>query len=404
MYYRIINKRKRILTSLADRIGYALWNIGSILRNNKKESIPDKVREILIIRTAYVGDVIMTLPILRPLKEIYPEAKITFLTNAAAAEMLEGHPDIQKVLSYDAFWFYSANPGQAIKDYVRVLKALRRQNYDLVIEARADIRDIAFLMYASKSKCRVSYRTGGGGYLLSQTVPYLETKHRVEYHLDIVRFLGWRGKEIEWGVCPTQQAAKAANDILSSKGIGSSDFVVGIHPGGRKELKCWSGERYAEVADAIRKRCNGKIVFTGSSGERAMIEGIIVGMAGMAGTKNDAVNLAGETNLQVLASLVKRYDLFICNDSAPLHIASAMKTPTVAIFGPSKSRETGPYGNLHKVVEKNFPCRLECDESRCNFRNYNQCMRDISPADVVDAVSSLLNDIGHWRHPDSFQQ
>lgn len=78
-----------------------------------------------------------------------------------------------------------------------------------------------------------------------------------------------------------------------------------------------------------------------------------------------AVSLAGKTDLRILASLLERFNLFICNDSAPLHIASVMKTPVVAIFGPSKSKETCPYGNIHRVVEKDFPCRYTCDEDAC---------------------------------------
>ncbi len=105
---------------------------------------------------------------------------------------------------------------------------------------------------------------------------------------------------------------------------------------------------------------------------------------------NTTVNLAGKTDLRLLASLIERFNLFICNDSAPLHIASAMKTPTVAIFGPSKSIETGPYGNTHIVVEKDFPCRYSCDENVCKHKIYNECMTAITTDDVCNAVKDIL--------------
>ena len=81
---------------------------------------------------------------------------------------------------------------------------------------------------------------------------------------------------------------------------------------------------------------------------------------------------------------------FICNDSAPMHIAAAMKTLTVAIFGPSKSRETGPYGNVHRVVEKDFPCRFTCDEDSCKHKIYQACMKAITPDDVYNAAMELI--------------
>jgi len=101
-------------------------------------------------------------------------------------------------------------------------------------------------------------------------------------------------------------------------------------------------------------------------------------------------NFAGKTNLRTLTALIERLDLFICNDSAPLHIASAVGTPTIAIFGPSKSRETGPYGNIHKVVEKDFPCRYSCDENICKHEIYNECMKTITPDDVCKAVREVI--------------
>ena len=103
-----------------------------------------------------------------------------------------------------------------------------------------------------------------------------------------------------------------------------------------------------------------------------------------------ALTLAGKTDLRILASLLERFNLFICNDTAPLHIASAMNTPTVAIFGPSKSNETGPYGNINRVVEKDFPCRYTCDEDVCNHTVHNECMKTITPDNVYEAANYIL--------------
>jgi predicted lipopolysaccharide heptosyltransferase III len=386
MYYKIINKKKKVITIIADLLGYALWAPINIF-SDKKNIPPKDIKEILVIRASYIGDVIMTLPILKPLKKKYPNTKITFLTSARAVEVLNNNPYIDDILTYDAFWFYPKELKRAITDYWKFLRIYRFKSYDLVIDARGDLRDIILLAYLSKSKYRVSYNVGGGGYLLTHVVPFNEIKHKVEYHLDIVRFLGCESNPVDWSIYLKPEEKNSGRMLLLKEGVGESDFIVGIHPGGRLGLKCWFDHGYAQVADWIATRTGAKIVFTGSEGERALIENIIVKMG------NPAINLSGKINLRLLASLIERFNLFICNDSAPLHIASVMKTPTVAIFGPSKSIETGPYSNLHRVVEKNFPCRYQCDENSCHHERLHACMKDITVEDVLGAVTSLIEEV-----------
>ncbi len=385
MYYKIINRKKKIAIILADLLGYVCllplkyFKGGTIQRGG--------IKDILVIRTAYIGDVVMTLPILKPLKQLYPDAKITFLASSASKSLFLNNPYVNSVMTYDAFWFYPKRFKRAIVDYWKFLKLLRLKSYDLVIEARGDLRDIFLLAYLSKSKYRVSYNVGGGGYLLTHVVPFKEIKHKVEYHLDIVRSLGGETNRVEWPIYLPPEEKNAGRSLLLNEGIGESDFVVGIHPGGRLGLKCWPYQKFAKVADWIAGRYGVQVVFTGSEEERGLIENIITRMA------HPAVNLAGKIDLRLLLSLIERFNLFICNDSAPLHIASAMKTPTVAIFGPSKSRETGPYGNLHRVVEKNFSCRYSCDENSCHHERFHACMKDITIEDVFDAVKAVLEKV-----------
>lgn len=384
MYYKIINKKKKTATALADFFGYVLWSPVNFLRPKKDISPPD-IKEILVIRTAYTGDVIMTLPALKPLKELYPDARISFLTSSKAAEALKNNPYVDDLLIYEAFWFYPVTKGKAVRDYLAFLKLLRSKYYDLVIEARADVRDIALLAYPSRSRYRVSYDVGGGGFLLTHVVPFNKIKHKVEYHLDIVRHLGVSPENIEWDIYLSHEEQSLAEKLLHQEGVTSSDFLIGIHPGGRKDLKCWSAEGFAKVADRLISEYNADVVFTGSQQERELVNDIINIM------NHKAVNLAGKTNLRILSALIKNLDLFICNDSAPLHIASVIKIPTIAIFGPSKSKETGPYGNIHRVVEKDFPCRYTCDEDVCFNENYHQCIREVSVEDVVSAVEKTLS-------------
>ncbi len=373
MYYKIINRKKRIATLAADLLGYALWAPFNLLRTRRLDD--GEIREILVIRTAYIGDVVMTMPVLKPLRERFPKAKITFLTSTAARNLLRKNPYVDFVLAYDAFWFYGGSKG-----FVGFLRELRKKRYDLVIEARADIRDIALLAYAARSRYRVSYDVAGGGFLLTHTVPFEAVKHKVEYHLDIVRYLGAEIGSVDWGLLPAKEEYAKADSLL---GRGEGAIRVGIHPGGRKLLKSWAPERFAEVADRLIEE-GASVFFSGSPEEKGLIEPIISRM------RHKAENLAGKADLLTGAAIISRLDLFITNDSAPLHLASAMGTPTVAIFGPSKSNETGPYGNIHRVVEKDYGCRQTCDEDVCLYKNYKECMESISVDDVMKAAAEVL--------------
>ena len=329
----------------------------------------------------------MTLPILKPLKELYPYARITFLTSYSAKDIIINNPYIDEILTYNAFWFYPKSFKNAIKEYRGFLNVLRSKSYDLVIEARADIRDVIFLAYRSKGRYRISYKVGGGGYLLTHIVPYKALKHKVEYHLDIVRYLGCKCEEIEWGIYLTKDEELKTDKLLTQTGIPHNRPLFAIHPGARKELKCWFSKGYATLSDALIDKYDASLVIIGSPDEIGLAEKVSKMM------KKKAVILAGKITLRETAGILKRCNLFICNDSAPMHIAAAMKTPTVAIFGPSKSNETGPYGNIHRVVEKDFPCRYTCDEDVCLDKINNECMNAITPEDLFNAVKDIMNEI-----------
>lgn len=372
-------------------MGYAAFAPFKLLGLSGRPITPGDIREILVVRTAYIGDVVMTLPILGPIKNTFPNARLTFLACSAARDILAANPHIDSVIAYDAFWFYKKS---GFSRYLRLVNELRRKRFDLVIEARGDIRDIFLIAYLSGARHRISYGVGGGGFLLTDIVPFERIRHRVDYHLDIARRLGAEPgapgapgaiDAIDWGVMPGKAHSSNAEALLSLHNPNGAGPAVGIHAGGRKELKRWGRERYAELASELASRFNARVFFTGSAEDYPLIDGIIKGAG------RGAINLAGKTDLLTLSALLKRLDVFVTNDSSVLHLASAVKCPCVAVFGPSKSNETGPYANpVSRVVEKDFPCRETCDEDKCLHGVHNECMSAISVADVLNAVEDAL--------------
>lgn len=381
--YKIINKKKLFIIILIDTIGFLFIKPFTFLRT-KKTIKRDKIRKILAVRTAYVGDIIMTIPVLRPLKEMFPYAKVSFLTGRREAEILKGNPYIDQILIYDALWFYPTDIWKGISDYFKMIRRLRNERFDLAIDFRGDIRDILFILFLSGAYHRISYGVGGGSYLLTHVVPFKKINHKISYHLDILRSLGGNinASKPEIYLSSAEEGFRKA--VFKANDILDSDLVVGIHPGGRKKLKCWYPGGYAELINRLIRDFAAKIVITGSPGEIDLVEKI------KSQAPEKTISLCGKTTLRELASLIRGFDLFITGDSAPMHIASALGTPLVAIFGPSKSWETGPYGNPYRVVEKDFPCRFTCDENVCKHKVYNECMKAITPDDVYNAAKELI--------------
>ena len=377
--YKIINRKKLYATIAAD-LACGLFTYPLSLFRDREDITPGRVRSILVIRTAYIGDVVMTLPVLRPLKEGFPGARLTFLTSSRAAPVLENNPFVDEVITFDPFWFYPA-PKRAYLDFIR---AFRKRPFDLVIEARGDIREIILLVRPLKARFKVSYDVGGGGSLLTHVVPYAGLRHKVEYHLDIARFLGCPVEGIEWGLYLTDEERRRASALLGGSGLETGAPYAVIHPGCRKALKCWHAGGFSAVADFVHERFGLETVITGAPSEGALVEEVAGAI------KAPAHNLAGRTSLRELAAIIEGARLVICNDSSPMHIAAALRTPTVAVFGPSKSVETAPYGPGHAVVEKDFPCRFTCDEDVCRFRPFKECMRAVEVSDVTAAAERLL--------------
>jgi predicted lipopolysaccharide heptosyltransferase III len=377
--YKIINRKKLVATALADAIGKALFSPRRLFRRNP-EIRPEEIRDILVIRTAYIGDVVMTLPVLKPLKETFRNARVSFLTSDSAGELLKGNPHIDEIITFNPSWFYSSGKGK----YIGFIRKMREKPFDMVIEARGDIREILLIAWPLKTKVRISYKVGGGGYMLTHVVPYPGLKHKVQYHLDIVRHLGAEVDDIDWGVYLMDEEKKRVREMLDKHDLGGK--FIAVHPGTRLHLKRWIRERYVILYDSLIKRYKMPLLALGTKTEKPIVDEIVGDM------EHPAVNLAGETGLRELAGIIENASLFICNDSGPMHIAASVGTPTVALFGPSKSVETGPYGDMHRVVEKDFPCRAVCDESSCRYSRFHACMEDIGVDEVLHAVGNIMGE------------
>jgi len=350
--------------------------------NGRKE-----VKKILIVRLAYIGDVALTIPILKPLREKFPNSEISFLVGNAAKEVVTNNPNLNKIICYDAPWFYPQKKLKAVIEYIRFGKMIRREGFDMVIDFRGDFRNILFILVMSGAPHRVGYDITGGGYFLTKIVPYKEDKHKLDFHLDIVRALGANSEKGKIACFPSDHENDKVYHFLSHHKIEKDDLLVGIHPGSRLPLKNWETGKYSIIADTLIREYDAKIIITGNSKEKNITNEISNSM------KYDAINSCGLFNLRELSVLMGRFNLFICSDSAPMHLASGANTPIIALFGPSEWRDTGPLSEKSIVQKIDLDCRKWCDSRSCNNINYQYCLKAVQPSDVLLSCRKILSDV-----------
>ncbi len=385
---RIISRKKRIVMPLIDFFGKYLFEVLSCFNTLKlRNDRYSEIRRILISRLDSIGDVVLSTPILKPLKMRFPRASITYLLSHQAKDIIKENPYIDEIIFYDAPWHFSNGIINDIKSYLKILNLLRRKKFDLVLDLEGNAKNIFLISYLSKIPNRVSRDWTGGGYLLTEVVPWDKRKHMIEYQADIARAVGVQIDKYEM-LIPIGPKEREFVDLLFSQcGIKGSDLVIALSPGARRVTKFWPRERFAEIGDWLVRSYDAKVVITGSPNEIAIAENVRDLMG------EYAVILAGKTrSLKHLAVVMERASLVIGNDSGPMHISAAVKTPTVTLFSSGLPSEYRPYGNIHKFIQKgNLSCR-PCTERKC-VRPEGSCMELITVEDVKEAVKEQMKTI-----------
>lgn len=337
---------------------------------------------ILIVKLSAIGDVIHTLPSLAALRKLYPEAHITWVVEEAAAGLLKNHPLLDAVLiSRRKSWIKSLRKGEfsrPLRELRTFFRELRQRPYDLVIDFHGLLKS-AVIVFLSGSKRKLGYDSLQelSGLFYNEKIPEDMNKHAVDRYLDFPRYLGTNIEKAQF-ILPSDNATQAKVQSLLAKYHLENKKFIAVNPVAYWETKLWDDEKFAGLADLIKTRLNMEVVFTGS--EKEAIERITARM------QDKAVNLAGETTLPELAYLYKEALMLITTDSGPMHLAAAVGTPVVALFGPTDPQRTGPYGEGHTIIRTDLPCS-PCLLKKCPTR---KCMQDILPEQVMAAIEQKL--------------
>lgn len=344
---------------------------------------------ILIVKLSALGDVTHTLPALTTLRRAYPHARIAWLIEATAAPLVLGHPALDQVLVWPRRKFTDAlrsghwlRAGRLLRDFVRELRAVR---YDLVLDFQALLKSAVWVALARGAR-KVGFGRGmarsEGSYLfLNERIPAVSMEiHALDRGLMLLEALGVPRGPVVYDLPITAEARQHAEQLLGSAGLGPRDRFVALHPMTRWPTKQWLPERFAAVADALRDHgC--PVVITGSAEDRPAIDLLVSRMRG------PAVRLDGRLDLKSLAAVFQRAAVLVSTDTGPMHIAAAVHTPVVAVFGPTAPNRTGPYGTCHRVVRSGVACS-PCFSRRCRTSVAEElaCMRRIEADEVTRAV------------------
>lgn len=337
---------------------------------------------ILIVKLSAIGDVIHTLPSLAALRKLYPEAHITWVVEEAAAGLVNNHPLLDAVLiSRRKSWIKYLRKGEfsrPLREMRAFLRDLRKRPYDLVIDFHGLLKSALIVLFSGGNR-KLGYDSMQelSGLFYNEKIPEDMNKHAVDRYLDFPRYLGAKIEKAQF-ILPSDNAAKTRTLSLLEKYHLANKKFIAVNPVAYWETKLWDDEKFARLADSIKSRLNIEVVFTGS--ERESIEKITTQM------KEKAVNLAGETTLPELAYLYQKALLLVTTDSGPMHLAAAVGTPVVALFGPTDPRKTGPYGDGHIIIRADMPC-IPCLRKECPT---TKCMQDILPEQVMAAIEQKL--------------
>ncbi len=334
-------------------------------------------KRILIVNVNWVGDVIFSTPFIRALRDANPGSYIACLLHPRCKDMLEGCPRLDEIILYDEEGVHKSLLGKA-----RLINELRKKRFDTAFILHRSFTK-ALLTWLAGVKKRIGYATKHRGFVLTSAVEEpVEEMHKVEYFLALARSQGIEAVDGSYEFFIRDEDRKFVKELLIALGVCEKDRLAVICPGGNWDPKRWRVENYAKLSDLIIEKLGVKVVVAGSRKDVSLAEDIKKKM------KLRPIVACGKTTLKQLGALLERAQLVIANDTGPMHIAVAMKTKVIALFGPTSPKLTGPYGKgNYRVISRAEGCDVPCYDFTCTD---NRCMAAIQVEDVFREAQNLL--------------
>jgi len=337
-------------------------------------------KNILIVKLSAIGDVIHALPVAHALKESYPHARITWVVEKPAFDLLTNNPDIDEIIIFDKPQFKSLT-GLFTNGYT-FAQELRAHKFDLAIDLQGLFKSAA-ISYLSGALKRLVYCNARE---LSQVIGQRicgdhEQGHVVDRYLDVAQYLGCNVDDAQFPIHITPSEAQQTVAIANHAGLRLDNPYVVLAPGTNWPSKCWPTTHFAELVDKLYDHHIIPVIIGGPNDQR-LAEEI------MANTQVPPIDLTGKTSMKQLAYIIKQSQVFVGGDTGPMHLAVAVGTKVVTMFGPTDPKRNGPYGQNHTVLLVAQLCQ-GCWQRKCPKNS--DCLATISADTVLAAVQEVGN-------------
>jgi len=347
----------------------------------------DQARNLLCVRLDTLGDVLMTGPAMRALKESLPGSRITLLTSPAGAAVVSMMPEVDRTILYEAPWMKATAPGAGGRADYAMARRLRARNFDAAVIFTVYTQSplpAAFLCHLAGIPLRLAHCRENPYQLLTDWAPELEpeclVRHEVRRQLDLVKSAGCTTREERMRIRIPARSIERMQAALRELGLSGQQPWTLMHPGATAPSRRYPPESFAAVARSLAMG-GWRIIFTGVGGEQELVEGIRAACGG------ETHSLAGLLTLEETAALISLAPLLISNNTGPVHLAAAAGTPVVDLYALTNPQHT-PWSVPCRVLSHDVPCKY-CYKSVCP-EGHNNCLRLISPDSVVRAAEQLM--------------
>ncbi|MGE5361955.1 MAG: glycosyltransferase family 9 protein [Bacteroidales bacterium] len=396
-HLQIYDKRERCLVGTADMLLAAA--LAPVRLFGGRAAPPPAPRRILLLRLERIGDLLMSLPAIAAVRALAPNAAIDLVVGSWNAPIARLVREVDRVEVVDAAWLSRGGPSDGAFALVRRSQEWRRRRYDLAINFEGDPRS-HLLMWRTGATERVGFAMAGGGPLLTRAQGYDPTRHVADNLLRLVETAFGRApgsvSASESRLPVPGEARIRAEALLAWPSASVAQILVGINVGGGREIKQWDPTRFARVAELLAAKHQARFVFTGADEDRAVVNAALANLP----STIESIDVTGRADLLTLAAVLERCTVFITGDTGPMHLAAAVGTPVVAIFGPSDPRRWGPLSARAEVVYGEVPCRpcnrIRRPPARC-VGHVPDCLAAVTPDQVVAAAERQIARAG-LRH------
>ena len=326
---------------------------------------------ILLIRLSSLGDIVLTTPAIRAVRANFPNAYIAMLVAKQSADVLLENPNLDEIITFDRL-----AKDKDTGEMWRIVRLLRERKFTLAIDLQRKFRT-EMLMYLSGATERV-----GKGWLCTTRVLEQGNKHATAHYFDLLHAAGIPAEDPELELFLAESERRDVVQKLKTAGVVDARLKVGLFPGAGWKLREWMPERFAAIGDRLVQYFDADVLIFGGQKESELVHTV----ANLMHTR--PIPFAGNLQIRQLAACIEQCNLFVTNDTGPMHIAAAVGTPTVSLFGPGNHIRFQPLGALHQTIRHAVPCS-PCKQFTDKCKD-NICMKGIGVDEVWHSISRVL--------------